>query len=260
MSDTNRQQGINSVEVGMRVVKVLASAPGAMTLGDIALGADMAPAKAHRYLVSLIRSGMVQRSVEGARYELGPYALEFSLGCLEKHDRRGVGSDVLRALAYELGESVFSAVWSDAGPVVVDWHAPDRPIATGTRIGTVYPLLMSSTGRLFAAYLPSTLVDARIDRELAELEGTDSAQGPRTRTEVDRLLADVRRRGLSRGINLRWPDISSLSAPVHDARGDLVAAVSAFGYSSRFDSRWDGAVAATLRETAASLSGRSPPS
>ena len=47
-----------------------------MMLRDIAQQADMPPAKAHRYLVSLIRAGLVMQDPASSHYDLGPFALK----------------------------------------------------------------------------------------------------------------------------------------------------------------------------------------
>lgn len=46
------RSGIQSIEVGFRLLDVLTSEPRAMMLRDLAQRAGMSPAKAHRYLVS----------------------------------------------------------------------------------------------------------------------------------------------------------------------------------------------------------------
>ena len=51
--------GIQSVEVGYALLDVLAHSPGPMMLRDLAAAAHMSAAKAHRYLVSFQRLGLV---------------------------------------------------------------------------------------------------------------------------------------------------------------------------------------------------------
>ena len=51
------RQGIQSIEVGFRLLDVLAATSRPMMLRDIAKGAGMPAAKAHRYMVSFMRIG-----------------------------------------------------------------------------------------------------------------------------------------------------------------------------------------------------------
>ena len=66
------QQGVQSVEVGLRLFKVLAAASAPLMLKDLAAAARMPPAKAHRYLVSLSRAGLVEQNSATGLYDLGP--------------------------------------------------------------------------------------------------------------------------------------------------------------------------------------------
>ena len=51
--------GIQSVEVGFALLDALARATGPLMLRDLAAAAHMSAAKAHRYLVSFQRLGLV---------------------------------------------------------------------------------------------------------------------------------------------------------------------------------------------------------
>ena len=50
-------RGVQSLEIGIDVLKVLVESGSALMLKEIAAAADMLPSKVHRYLVSLVRSG-----------------------------------------------------------------------------------------------------------------------------------------------------------------------------------------------------------
>lgn len=54
------QQGVNGVEIGLRLAFALARSPGPMALKALARAARLPPSKTHRYLVSLCRAGVVR--------------------------------------------------------------------------------------------------------------------------------------------------------------------------------------------------------
>ena len=76
------QAGIQSLEAGLDVLKRMIGAARPMKLRDIAAATGMSPSKAHRYLVSLCRSGLIAQGPGDAEYRLGPYALEMAVACL----------------------------------------------------------------------------------------------------------------------------------------------------------------------------------
>jgi DNA-binding IclR family transcriptional regulator len=247
------RQGVNSIEVGVRLLKVLTSLGRPATLTEIATVAKMHPAKAHRYLVSFIRSGLVAQNSHDSLYSLGPYALEFSVACLSQLDVVKMGLALLEPLAEETNETVFAAVWGTFGPTVIDWQPSRRSLFVSTHTGRVFPLLMSSTGRIFAAYMDRSVIEPLIDKELEQLASTGDPLAPKSRAEVADILDEVREHGLSRGIGIRSRGVSSFSAPVFDFRGQLWLALTAVGYEDTFDSDWGGPVAAALRRSTHNL-------
>jgi hypothetical protein len=78
--------GIQSVEVGFELLNALSQAPGALMLRDLAAAAGMSAAKAHRYLVSFQRMGLVAQDPLSTRYDLGPAALRLGLASLSRLD------------------------------------------------------------------------------------------------------------------------------------------------------------------------------
>lgn len=250
------QQGINSIEIGLRVLKELASKGRPTPLSEVAAAVDMPSSKVHRYFVSFIRSGLVQQDPQSGHYDLGPYALELGLSSLARLDALKVGSAVLEPLVAEVNESVFITVWGATGPRVVDWRPSQRPIGTSTHIGTVFPMLASSTGRVYAAYLPESLTAPLID---AEIKAARLSPGPQSLTSwqaVRDALAEIRQHALARGLGLRLPGVSSFSAPVFDYRGEVAFVLTIFGYQETFNADWNGPIAQALRRTVAELSQR----
>ena len=60
-------RGIQSIEVGGRLLLALAHHGQPLALKDLAAAAEMTAGKAHPYLVSFIKLGLVERETEGGR-------------------------------------------------------------------------------------------------------------------------------------------------------------------------------------------------
>ena len=71
--------GVQSLEIGIGVLKVLMESGASLMLKEIAAAADMPSSKAHRYLVSLIRAGLVEQDPQNSKYDLGPLAIPLGL-------------------------------------------------------------------------------------------------------------------------------------------------------------------------------------
>src|SRR5688500_15228170 len=125
-----QRPGINSLEIGLRLARVLGELGGAQALKDVAAAAGLPPANAHRYRVSLIRAGLAEQERESGRYRLGPFALELGMAALRDIDVLHFGAEVITDLRNEIDETVLLAIWGNKGPVVVRWEESSRPVAT----------------------------------------------------------------------------------------------------------------------------------
>ena len=250
--------GVNSLEIGLRLARVLA-APGApQALKDIAAAAGMPAAKAHRYLVSLIRAGLAEQDAGSSRYRLGPLALDLGLAALNGLDVGKFGAETLTALHAQIDETVLLAIWGNQGPVVVRWEECSRPVATNVRTGWVMPLVNSATGRLFAAYLPAATTATLLKAELARQPR--HPHHPRDRaTHAARFAArldSIRRSGLSLVEGDLQPGVAAVAAPVFGQEGAMVAAIAALGPHGAFDLSAKGLIVNAVKQSALSLSKR----
>lgn len=248
------RSGIQSIEVGFRLLDVLTSEPRAMMLRDLAQRAGMSPAKAHRYLVSFSRLGVVSQDPVSGRYELGGFALQMGLARLARVDGVKLARIALTELRDQLDQTVGIAVWGNQGPTIVHWMESSHPAKASLKLGDVMPLLGSATGLLFAAYLPPGKTAAMIERELADTHRSPHHGGPRSRAEVDAVLADVRAHEAARVEGMLLPTIHAFCMPVFDAVGELALAIIALGHEGTFDIAWDGEIDTALRACAQKLS------
>ncbi|CAB3756783.1 IclR family transcriptional regulator [Paraburkholderia solisilvae] len=253
-SEEKPRSGIQSIEVGFRLLDVLTCEPRPMMLRDLAQRAGMSPAKAHRYLVSFLRLGVVAQDPLSGRYELGGFALQLGLARLARVDGVKLARSALAELRDRLDVTVGIAVWGNQGPTVVHWMESSSPVKASLKLGDVMPLLRSATGLLFAAYLPRGKTAAMIDRELADTRRSSQAGAPRDAEDVERLLAEVRAHGAARVEGTLLPTIHAFCVPVFDSTGELALGLIALGHEGTFDIRWDGEVDTALRECAGKLS------
>lgn len=252
----SERQGIQSVEVGFRLLKVLAATNRPMMLRDIAKGAGMPAAKAHRYMVSFLRIGIVEQDAASGRYDLGAYALELGLSGLGRLDPVRLAGPILESLCEEIHETVGLAVWGTYGATIVRIVDAGAPITITVRPGTVLPLYKSATGRAFAAFYRSPFMKKVLDEELRLVaEGTGTAITT-LRRQLEKTLTEFREKGIARATGSLTPGINGFSAPVYDHTGSMVAAITSLGAVGEFNVEWDSPVAKAMLAAALTLSTR----
>lgn len=253
---TKGRQGIQSIEVGGKLLQVLAANGRSMMLRDLAKSAGMPAAKAHRYLVSLIRMGLVEQDHATGRYDLGSFSLELGLAAMGRLDPIRLATPILEDLCERIGETVALAVWGNHGATVVRLLEAGGPITVALRAGTVLPLASSATGRAFAAFFRSPYLRQLLEQELKGAAEAQSISLGIARREMDSLLSEIRSQGIARASGSFSPGINGFSAPVFNQAGTMVAAITSLGPIGNFANDWESNIAEEIKRAAQNLSQR----
>lgn len=248
------RRGIQSIEAGGQLLLALGAQGRPLPLKELARAADMAPGKAHPYLVSFAKLGLVTQEASTGYYWLGPTAMQLGLVTLRMLNPVREATPFAEQLARETGHSVGLSVWGNQGPTMVFLFDAIYPLHTNIRTGTVMSLAGTATGRLYAAYLPARLIEESLREDELRL-GPDIAQ-PVDAQELQRLLAEVRQHGVSRAVNNPTPGVCSFAAPVFDYSGNIVLGISLMGRSRSFNTDWDGPQATAARKYSQEISKR----
>ena len=247
-----KQFGIQSIEVGSRILDVMIELGRPAALKDIARLAKMHPGKVHRYLVSYVRSELVAQDESSGLYGIGPKAIALGLAGLRSMDVVRCASELLPSLRDTTEETAFLAVWGTYGPVVFRLEESSRPVFLNVRVGSTLPILSTATGRVFAAYLPPEQTRQMIAAERAAAEANERFES----TQTDKILSDTRVRGIGRVVGDLVPGVAALAAPVFNHIGRVAAVIGVLGRLDQMDTNITGRVATALKECCADISRR----
>lgn len=264
-SNDRAQRGIQSIEVGGQLLRALVHHGRPMALKDLAREAEMSAAKAHPYMVSFGRLGLIEQDRSSGHYLLGPLALQLGLISLQQADPVHIATPLVAELAQQIGHTAAIAVWGDRGATIVRVAESPAALHVSMRHGTVFSLTSTASGRLFAAYLDAAVVKRLLDKERQRETGS-TAPAPHVGMPpppplpdwkaFEAQLHEVRERGISRSEGEIVPGVSAMSAPVFDHTGAIALAITAIGPAGVFDAKWDGPVARALKQCAGEVSQR----
>lgn len=249
------QRAVQSVEVGGRLLMALAHRLEPMTLKDLAASAELPASRAHPYLVSYGRLGLVSQDNATGRYALGPAALQLGLTALHQYDPVRAAGPVAEALAADTGQAVALAVWGNFGATVIRMIDARQPLHVTMRAGTVMSLFDTATGRAFAGVLRT----ARIADALAG--DALGANGPPVRVNAATLRAklqpardELANHGCARAVGRPIPGVNAFSAPAFGHDGQPALVITLLGHQDNVPSAWSSPMASAVKRAAADIS------
>lgn len=222
-------RGVQSAEVAGRILVAMVQAREPLMLRDLASGADITPAQAHAYLVSFRKLALVEQDPASGRYQLGPFALQLGLARMHVSNPLRMVGAASAELAVELGLIVTISVWGTFGPTIVQVQEAADQVHVNVRAGAVFSITGTATGRVFGAYLPSSQVAPRLEAELAEGSRSQRVGSPSSRTQFERAVVRVRKRGYAIAEGNPVPGINGIAAPVFDHSGQVQLVVTLIG-------------------------------
>ncbi|RQT18023.1 IclR family transcriptional regulator [Burkholderia contaminans] len=245
------QRGIQSVEVGGRLLDALARRRKPLGLSELAAAADLSTAQAHTYLVSLTRLALVKRDAITGNYEPGPLSLRLGLMSIERQPAYRAALPHAARLAEAVGLSVALSVPGVLGPTIVRIEHGGYPLHVNLHVGSVMSLDTTATGRVFRAFGDPAQLDAMAASQAGAGATLAGAEQPAPDAGVPQAELDaIRARGIERGVDLPSPGVSAMCVPVFDAQGALQLALTVIGSTGSIDVDWDGPIAAALRDAA----------
>lgn len=221
-------RGVQSIELGARLLSALVDEAEPMMLKDLARVAGFAPAQAHAYLVSYRKIGLVEKDPNTGRYLLGRFAIDVGITRMRTTNPIDLASRVVRELSEVTELNVALVVWGSFGPTVIQVEESGSQLNMNTRPGTVYSMSGTASGRVFSAFLPDKVVGEAIRRE--KREPPDCGRVGTQCFLPKKELARIRAVGYASVENPPVPGITAISAPVFDHIGQLVLAITIIGH------------------------------
>lgn len=244
-----RRQKVQSAQIGTDILKGLAELSPSTSLSKLAEHAGMPASKVHRYLQALIASGFAEQDPTTGHYCLGPEALFVGMAAVRSLDVAREALPKLIELRDEFNETCFLAVWGNQGPSVIHVEKPARAITVVTQVGSVLPLLSSSTGLVFSAYLPAVDTQPILQRELA------APMAP-TAEELEQQLTQIRARGMHAIHGLLMSGVNALSAPIFAVGNTVAGVITIVGAEPSFNADLSGSHAMRLLEVTRAITHR----
>ncbi|WP_208115686.1 IclR family transcriptional regulator [Labedaea rhizosphaerae] len=230
-----QSSGIGVLDKAMAVLQAVAKEP--CGLAELCSRTGLPRATAHRLAVGLEVHRLLRRGSDG-RWRPGAALSELAGGATDP--LLDAANAVLPRLRDITGESVQLYRRDGMHRICISAAEPPSGLRDTVPVGARLPMTAGSGAKVLAAW-----ADPATQRTLL----VDAVYG-------ERALLEVRRRGWAQSVAEREPGVASVSAPVRDSSGTVVAAVSVSGPIDRMGRRPGARWAADLLAAADALQTR----
>jgi DNA-binding IclR family transcriptional regulator len=230
-----QHSGIGVLDKAVGILHVIAESP--CGLAELCDRTGLPRATTYRLAAALEVHRLLGRDEDG-RWRLGPGVTE--LAAHVNDPLLAASAAVLPQLRETTGESVQLYRREGTSRVCVAALEPAAGLRDTVPVGARLPMTAGSGAKVLLAHSDAA---------------TQAAVLP-TAMFTDRVLAEVRKRGWAQSVAEREPGVASVSAPVRDGRGVVIAAISVSGPVDRIGRRPGARWAADLLAAADALARR----
>jgi IclR family transcriptional regulator, acetate operon repressor len=242
---------MQTVDKAMKLLGYFSVAEPEIGLSDLARLASFDKAATRRFLVALANHGFIEQDGNTRKYRLGPAFLRLAR---IRETTRPLARMVQRSLdelVQITGETAHGSMFSGEYLSIVGVAEPQRPTRVSVDPSQPLPLHATASGLACLAFL---------DEDTAQqiLAGTPLRKHTdRTcvsRRELKAVLAQTRERGYSMAVRTFDDEVISIAAPIFDASGVAIGAISVASIASRFGKDSERRVAGCVLKAVADVS------
>jgi len=218
-STTPPNTSVQSLARGLQVIRSFDAEHASMTLSEVAARTGLSRATARRFLHTLVELGYMRS--DGRLFELTSQVLQLGYAYLSSATLPQLIEPVLEELSARVGESASASVLEGSEIMYIARVHTRSIMQVGISVGTRFPALSTSMGRVLLAHQDPKTIDAVL------AAGSD-ALTPRTLTD-EQVLREELRKVREQGYALVDQELSvglrSVAVPVLGASGQVIAAM-----------------------------------
>jgi DNA-binding IclR family transcriptional regulator len=219
---------VQSVDRALTILEMLAES-GELGVTEIAARLGVHKSTAFRLLSSLEQHRLAEQLGDRGKYRLGFGIVRLAGATTARLDLAREGGPVCRQLAGEINETVNIAVMDAGAAVNITQEQGSAAVTAQNWIGQRTPLHATSSGKVLLAWADADTLAAVLKAGLERRTPATITDPAALRAELDR----IRERGWACAVEELETGLNTVAAPIRDAGGSVVAALSASGPSYR---------------------------
>ncbi len=219
----NQEKKLNSIEKAVKILLKFQDSTAGKGIREMSGELGFSPATVQRILKTLKEYDFVRQDPATRQYYIGNIFYRFLQTLQESNRLTSYARRYMEELATRTRETVHVNIIEGGHRLCIDTIESPRTLKAGMPVGHRSPLYAGASAKCLLAFCTDEFVQEYLSS--TQLESLTE----NTITGVDRLheeLLQIREKGYARSIGERTPGLGSLSAPVLDHTGSVLASLS----------------------------------
>jgi DNA-binding IclR family transcriptional regulator len=225
-TELERPLGVPALERALNVLEVLAQSRKGYSVSELSRRLTLPKSSVHLILRTFERRGYLQKHPVSGRYRFGLKLIGLSRAAIDGMELRDEARPALSALAGATALTVHLGVLERSEIVIIERIESTSPVRVVSWVGRRLNVNSTAVGKALLAFLPDDRFEAQVRPDQLSRHNDRTIA---TMPELKRELAEVRRRGYALCDEEDEVGVRCVGAPVLDAEGQAVAAISVAG-------------------------------
>lgn len=239
-----------SLENALNLLELFSPDEPEFGINEIAERLGVANSTAHRLVMTLLSEGFITKDLHTKLYRLGTSTLTLGNIVMKQSRLHRISQSVLDALVQQVNETAYIGILSGNKVVYSNKAECSHPFRLLTYLGKTNPIHCTATGLVLLAHQSPKFINEFLDKKLGQYT-------PKTIVNSSTLLnqlKQIKEQGYSFCIEEFRMGVSSISVPIRDPYGQVIASISVAGPIQRINSYTAPKIIKLLTNTANEIS------
>ncbi|MFC4766521.1 IclR family transcriptional regulator [Effusibacillus consociatus] len=231
--DEKDEKRFTTLESALHLLDLFSLDEPELGISDIAGRLGIANSTAHRLVTTLMTEGFITKDQHTKLYRLGTSILALGNIVTWQSEIHKISHPVLEVLVQRSNETAHIGVLRGFEVIYLNKMECSHPVRLLSYLGKRNPAHCTSTGQVLLAHQPPKVIEDFLQKKLERYTSktiTDS-------TTLLNRLKQIKEQGYSLSVEELHEGVSSISAPIRNPKGQVVAAITIAGPIQRINTR-----------------------
>ena len=216
-----RKAKYSTLQNALRLLNLFSTDQPELSVTEIAAKLGLANSTAHRMLISLESEGLIMKEPKSSLYRLGVSFLSLGNVITKNMKIYNYSSDILHFLQQSTGETASLMVVENDYSYIINTKESSYPIRYSAYTGQREPVYRSSTGLVILAFQSAKVIHSIKEKAFIPVQ------------EFQQKIDFIQLNGYYVSIDEFYDNVTSITVPVRNGRGEVIAALAIAGPSER---------------------------